>query len=365
MAEDALPVAETPSAPPVSSPEPAAAPSTGETSAPSPSATPTETEGNTREALLAHVQQAVPEPRSSHDDEQRDVAGGASPTPDARSGTAPSSAAPTKPDDYSDLSDDPTAEETAAWKGGARRRVEKLVGQRNEARREVQRLRGLEPQAKAAESVTKYLRDNDIGQDDFLLTLELAAAMRRGDFKMFYEGVQPYMQLAEEYLGIQLPRDLQQRVAEGHMTTQAARMFARERMDRALAESQRIRQAQVYDNQSQASAQMDLANNVRDEVNRWEQATMKADPDYARKQAAVQDTMWAVVREQGRPQSPEHAVAIAKESYRRVNERYSSWVPPRRPTSLQPRSTGKTNGAAPEAKTLMEAVQLARQSARA
>ena len=101
--------------------------------------------------------------------------------------------------------------------------------------------------------MTKYLQDNDIGQDDFLLTLELAAAMRRGDFKTFYEGVRPYMQLAEEYLGVQLPQDLQQRVAEGHMTTQAARLFARERMDRMLAESQRVRQAQVYDTTTTAT----------------------------------------------------------------------------------------------------------------
>lgn len=197
------------------------------------------------------------------------------------------------------------------------------------------------------------------------MTLELAAAMRRGDFKMFYEGVKPYMQLAEEYLGVQLPRDLQQRVAEGHMTTQAARMFARERMDRALAESQRVRQAQLYEQTTTVQAQTQLANAVAAEVNNWEQATMKADPDYARKQAAVQDTMWAVVREKGRPQSPEHAVAIAQESYRRVNERYRSWSPPARPTSAQPRSTGKTNGAAPEARTLLEAVQQARERARA
>lgn len=198
-----------------------------------------------------------------------------------------------------------------------------------------------------------------------MLTLELAAAMRRGDFKTFYEGIKPYMQLAEEYLGVQLPRDLQQRVAEGHMTTQAARMFARERMDRALAEGQRQRQAEMYQQTTTAHAQQQLANAVSEYVDRWERATMAADPDYSRKQAAVQDMMWAVVREQGRPQSPEHAVAIAMESYRRVNERYRSWASPARPTSMQPRSTGKTNGAAPEPKSLLEAVRMARESARA
>jgi hypothetical protein len=142
-------------------------------------------------------------------------------------------------------------------------------------------------------------------------------------------------------------------------------MFARERMDRALAEGQRTRQAEVYQQTTTAHAQQQLATSVEEQVNRWEQATMAADPDYTRKQAAVQDTMWAVVRENGRPQSPEHAVAIAMESYRRVNERYRSWAPTARPTHAQPRSTGKTHGAAPEPKTLLEAVRIARESARA
>jgi hypothetical protein len=312
--------------------------------------------------LLQAVQKAVPELRTSQTDQEGP--GGVPLAPASTSETAkyPDDA----PSGDDDLPDEVTPEELAKYLPGAKRRVDKLIEQRRALRADVARLKTLEPQARAAESVTQYLKANDIGQDDFLLTLELAAAMRRGDFKTFYEGVRPYMQLAEEYLGVQLPQDLQQRVAEGHMTSQAARMFARERMDRALAESQRIRQAQVYDQTTSAHAQEQLANSVRDEVNRWEQAVMKADPDYAaKKQAAVQDTMWAVVREKGRPQSPEHAVAIANEAYRRVNQRYSAWVPPRRPTSMQPRSTGTTHGAAPEAKTLLEAVKFARESARA
>lgn len=360
MAEDALPVADTTSAPPVSTPAAAPSHSTGESSAPSPSAPSQDHQGETRETLLQHVQKAVPELRASHDEQD---AGGVPLAPRARS-DQPSSPDGARPAD-DDLPDEVSPEELASYHSSAKRRVDKLIEQRRSLRSQIAQLKSLEPSARAAQSVTKYLQDNDIGQDDFLLTLELAAAMRRGDFRTFYEGVRPYMQLAEEYLGVQLPADLQQRVAEGHMTSQAARLFARERMDRALAESQRVRQAQLYEGRSQATAQMQLANTVRDEVNKWEQATMKADPDYAAKQAAVQDTMWAVVREQGAPQSPEHAVKIAQEAYRRVNERYRSWAPPRRPTSSQPRSTGRNNGAAPEARTLLEAVQIARQSARA
>ena len=212
------------------------------------------------------------------------------------------------------------------------------------------------PQAEAAASVQKYLHDNDIGRDDFLLLLELGAAMRRGDFRTFYEGVRPYVNLAEQYLGISLPQDLQQRVQQGQMTVDAARMFQRERMDRGLSESARLKQAQAIDQQQNFAARQNLATNVTNAVNAWEQATQQSDPDYAAKKPLLQDVMWSVVRERGPPPSPEAAIDIAKEAYRRVNEHASRWVPPKRPTSRQPSSTGRTNGALPQASTLKEAV---------
>lgn len=311
------------------------------------------------------MQQAVPELRSSQKKEA-DEAGGVKPAPDAKSDTTTP-----PPDDYSDLSEDVSPEELAAYRLGTKRRVDKLVKQRNEARAaaesqktELDQLKAYMPLASAASSVKKYLSDNDIGEEDFKLTLELAAAMRRGDFKAFYEGVQPYMRLAEEYLGIQLPRDLQQRVQEGQMTTQSAAMFARERMDRALSESQRLRQAQQFDTHTQATTQYQLQTAVRDRVNAWETATAQSDPDYATKKPLLQEVMWSVVRERGAPPSPEAAVEIAKEAYRRVNEHSARWTPPKRPTSRQPSSTGRTNGAAPQPNSLRDAVVQAMERAR-
>jgi hypothetical protein len=108
-----------------------------------------------------------------------------------------------------------------------------------------------------------------------------------------------------------------------------------------------------------------LGNAVRDHVNAWERTVAQHDPDYAAKRDAVRDTMWAVVRETGTPESPEHAVKIAREAYRRVNERYARWSPPKRPTSRGPSSTGRTTGASPEAKSLLDVVRQARESARA
>lgn len=316
--------------------------------------------GETKESLLEAVQRAVPELRQSQDGTDGD---GASPAQVAdRDRSA---------DDDPELPDEITDAEKAKYSQTAKRRIEKLVKQRQKMAGEVSRLKTLEPNAQAAEQVRGYLRANDISQDDFLMTLELASAMRRGDFKTFYEGVKPYMKLAEEYLGMSLPPDLQQQVQQGHMTTQAAAMYSKERMDRAMAQTNAARQQMAFQQYQQTSQQTQeqqqrtyLANQVRDTVNAWEQQVMRTDPQYAAKQTAVQDTMWAVVREQGVPQSTDHAVKIANEAYRRVNERYRSWSPQRRPTSRIPSSTGRTAGVSPEPTSLREVVAQARESAR-
>ena len=274
-------------------------------------------------------------------------------------------------DDDGTLPDEITSEEMAKYALSAKRRIRKLWNQRRELRNEVLRLREIEPQAQAADSVSTYLRDNDIGREDFLMMLELGSALRRGEWDKFAAGIEPYYNLAQQALGRQLPPDLQNAVRQGQMTTEAALHFSKERLQRALLENrhQRVQQVaeqqqQHYQQQQHLQQRTNLANAVRDHVNAWERAAMQHDPDYAAKRSAVQDTMWAVVRETGAPQSPEHGVAIAREAYRRVNERYRSWAPPKRPTSRGPSSTGRTTGAAPEAKSLLDVVKQARESAR-
>ena len=108
-----------------------------------------------------------------------------------------------------------TPEELAKFTKSAQERITKLCKQRRNSPEKSSACERLSPARKAAEQVTKYLRNNDIGQDDFLLGLELMSAMRRGDFKKFYEGIQPYYRLAEEYLGLSLPQDLQARSSKG------------------------------------------------------------------------------------------------------------------------------------------------------
>ena len=304
--------------------------------------------GDTGESLLDAVHRAVPELRQD-DDGDTDGSRGDSPSQVARERREP------------ELPEEATPEEIARLSKTAQRRIKKLNSQRQKLVNELQRLR---PDAAMAAKVTEYLRKHDIGQDDFLMGLELMAAMRHGDFAKFHAGVQPYMKLCEEYLGISLPPDLQQQVQQGHMTTQAAAMYSRERMDRAMAQTNAVRNQAALEQHQQTSSRKVLADQVAAAVNHWELQIARSDPNYAAKKAAVQTTMMAIVQEHGPPRSPDHGMQIAQEAYRRVNEQYRGWtMPQRRPTSRVPSSTGRTAGVAPEAKTLLEAVQFAREGA--
>lgn len=326
------------------------------TAAPSSSAE--ETSGDTREALLEAVQQAVPDgPRPW----QQDDAGAGDATPaSARSGQAADAGT------EAEL----TREDLARAPPKTRASIERLLNQRRELRAENDRLKGNEPSAQAAQSVSKYLSDNDIGREDFLMMLELGASLRKGDFQRFYAGIKPYVQLAEEYLGVSLPPDLQQRVREGHMTSQAALAFSRERMDRAMSQNNLARQQQAFGQYQQYTTQQQqqqqrerLAEEIRVGVNAWESHIEQSDPDYAQhKRAAVQNMMWSVVRERGKPESTEQAIQVAQESLRRVNDLYGRWAPQRRPTMRVPSSTSRNPGVLPEPKNVADAIRIAHQT---
>jgi len=318
-------------------------------------------EGESKESLLEAVQKAVPELRLNGQEESSD---------DERA--SPAQSAKDKAYDDSDVPDEVTTEELAKVSKTAQRKISKLSKQRERLAHEVERLKSLEPNARAAGQVLKFLADADISQDDFLMGLTLMAAMRRGQFRTFYDGVLPYMRLCEEYLGISLPPDLEQQVQQGQMTTQAAMQFSKERMDRAMAQTNAARQHQMMQQYQQTSVAQQaqqqkqyLAKSVADTVNAWEVQIARSDPSYAEKRAAVNDTMWAVVKEQGPPQSAEHGLAIAKEAYRRVNAHYGRLRPQRAPTHRTPSSTGRTAGAMPEPQSLHDVVRFSREGYRA
>lgn len=254
-----------------------------------------------------------------------------------------------------ELSEDPSKEEMDRYHSRTRKRVERLLDQRNAARDEADRLRG---PAQIAEGLREYLTTNDIAREDFSLLLDLGSALRRGDWATFYQGVRPYMELAEEALGVKLPADLQQAVQQGQLTTDAARRYSQERYARMLAETNAAHAAQAAQTVHTHHTVTALKQSINSAVSAWEASVRQTDPDYGHKQDAVKNLLHAVVNELGAPQNPEQAVEIAKEAYRRANEMVSRFAPKPRATAPVPSSVHRSNAGAPEPKSLMEAAML-------
>ena len=322
-----------------------------ESSTPEPSSTsdvkasPSEaSKGDSKETLLEAVMKAV---QPAEDTEEGKSAEG-SPSPESASTTGPDGK-PAEGDKGPDLTKDPSPEELASYKKGTRERIERLLGERNAYRSEAQ----------TTQTLRNFLVTNDIAKEDFQLTLDLAAAMRRGDFKGFLEGVGPYVQLATQALGITLPPDLQQEVTAGRLSNDAAAQMSRDRYGRALAEQRATRVTQVADTQRTTQQQQALSSSIEQTVAQWEQGVRQSDPDYGRKEETVRNFLWAVVREKGAPTSAAHAVEIANEAYRRANDLTRQFSPQRQATRAVPSSINRAaSGARPEPRSMMEAAQL-------
>ncbi len=214
--------------------------------------------------------------------------------------------------------------------------------------------------AKTTEELQSYLKKHDIGQDDFGLLLDLGAAMRRGDFRVFLEGVMPYVQLAQESLGIVIPKDLQEAVKQGHMSEDAARYTAQQRAMRSLSDAKAAKLAEADSTRTQQDAAKALETEIQTSVSTWEKGIKRGDPDYAQKQPVIMDLLAAVVQERGAPKNGAEAVAIAEAAYDRANKMLARFAPRPRPTSATPSSLGnRVNGARAEPKSLLEAAQMA------
>ena len=308
------------------------------------SSTPSSGEGaESRESLLDVVRKAAP---------RKD----AQPGPGDERGVSRSgeSAAP-----GAQAKDDPgplTQAEIDGYSPRTRKRIDEFRAQINGLKSQIG---PLEAQAKTTQALQSFLREADIAKDDFGLVLDLAAAMRRGDFRTFLEGVAPYVKLAQESLGIQLPVDLQRAVQSGHMTQDAARYTAQVRAQQQLAEGQLARVTQETTQRDRAQAVQQFQASVAGAVSDWEKGIRRSDPDYARTEPVVRELLHAVVHERGPPRSPAEAVEIAKQAYERAKAMSSRFMPSPRGTHQVPSSINRVNGARTEPKSLKEAIHFA------
>jgi rRNA maturation endonuclease Nob1 len=230
-----------------------------------------------------------------------------------------------------------------------RKKINKLLADRRELRKEVAELR---PNAQIGSELTQFATVNDLSGDDVTNVLRMAAMLRVGDYASFYKAVAPFVRTAQEYLGVVLPRDLADRVRAGHMTEVAAKEFARQRYDH--------QRSQVELESTQVAASRQRVQSTQNEVQRavlsYEQRLSANDPDYKAKAPSVRRAVQAILFERGGTiQNANEALEITKAAYDEVNKQMRSYQP--RPTATRPQPNGATQTTSARAapKTLMEA----------
>ena len=251
------------------------------------------------------------------------------------------------------LEADPTDTELAGLVPRTRQRIEKLLGQRNAARTEIE---ALKPRSAKWDQMEGYLTRHDLAAEDVNLLLGVGAALRRGDFKAFRDGVMPYVELANQALGLSLPPDIQTKVDTGELSAEAAKELATTRFTNARLQGQAQARTETDAATRAAEGEARISQEVQGAVTAWEAATKGRDPDYAKKAPAVLRITQALMLQYGRPRTAEAAVAMAKSAYEEAGRMFAAARPAAPPTLPQPSGARAVNGARAEPRSLREAV---------
>ena len=322
---------------PASSPAPDTSTSAASgTAAPTTTASPSDAPADDHAGLLSAVKQVVAPPAKNPEGEA------------AQAGPKPDTTQPAPQETADPLETDPTDQELGTYIPKTRKRVERLIEQRNSARLDAERLK--EPAAKW-DQFYGYLEQAQLAPEDVNLLLGVGAHLRAGRMKEFRDGIAPYWRLANEALGDFLPQDLQAKVDGGEITHETASEMSRLRYSNARLQGQ----AQATDKNLQVARQQQAAEAVRNAVIVWEDGVRQRDPDYARKAAAVLRISQALMLEHGAAQTPEQAIALCERAYREAGGWVGQFTPMPQPTRPVPDSTRVVNGARPQPNSLMEA----------
>jgi hypothetical protein len=249
---------------------------------------------------------------------------------------------------------DPTEADLKKLRPETRRRFEQLLSQRNELR---QQWDAAVPELQQHRQLQGYLQEHQLAPEDVNTLLGVGAALRRGDYQGFLDGVTPYVLAAQEVLGLRFAPDLAQQVNEGLIDDATARELTQTRHRAAQAEA-RLSDASQVATQSQ---QVQHVEQIRSAVDAWEAGIQRRDPDYAQMSGAVRRVAQGLLQERGTPRNPQEAVALTQAAYDEVRTMFARVQPAPRPTRPSPSSihvaTGTSGGADP--RNMKEAVVMA------
>lgn len=222
-------------------------------------------------------------------------------------------------------------------------RFQEILRQKNEYKQDAERYNNIQT----------FLETNKVSADEAADGLQIMALMKKDPVEAL-NALKPYIETLSQAAGYVLPDDIQSRVNDGYLDEDAGRELARAK---AQAQNERTQREALLQDQQQATQAAQL-NDVAMSVTEWENRTRSTDPDYDLKQPEIDDRVRVLVATQGRPNTTQDALAMAKQAYTEVNERHKKRYANK--PQMRTASGGNLAGT-PQAdpKNLMEAVQAA------
>ncbi len=186
-------------------------------------------------------------------------------------------------------------------------RFQKLVEEKNEYKVDAERY----------QNITNFLDENKVSADEAAAGLQIMALMKKDPVEAL-NALKPYVETLSQAAGYVLPDDIQNKVNDGYMDEGVGQELAR---SRAEVQNERAQREALIQDQQKQTEQAQL-HDVAMSVTEWENKTRSTDPDYDLKQAEIDDRVRVLVATQGRPNTTQDALAMAKQAYTEVNERH-------------------------------------------
>jgi hypothetical protein len=227
-------------------------------------------------------------------------------------------------------------------------RWQALLAERDELREPAKRM-GL---------IEDFMRDKGLSADEVAEGYEIMGLLKGGPEDLARTWFAERLGALDEALGNVLPDDLRQRVDEGLLDPDGAAELAQARAQTALRERQETERTAADARRTAEQDATAKTTAMATAVTAWEAKIKASDPDYPKKAKLIEDRCGSIVRADGKaPTTPEEATALVERAHREITDEMKAVAPKPRP--ITPAPAGSSTTAAPEPKTLREAINAA------
>lgn len=180
-------------------------------------------------------------------------------------------------------------------------------------------------------NITRFMSDNGLTAEEVADGMQIMA-LARANPALAWERLRPWAERVAIAAGVILPSDMQQRVARGELTPQAA-----QELSLATARAKAFEAQRQFDVQRQQERDREMqANSLRETANSWAETRKLRDPNFDAKIDPLQREIAFLQATEGKPSTPDGVRAQLERAYAAVNANYRPPAPPRPAAAPKP-----------------------------